>query len=140
MTDKARRYIEVKHKGQVYARKNQDWPYVTHCIAVAEPFTGDEVLEDAALLHDVVEDTGATLEEIEEQFGAEVAALVGTLTRRETESYAEYIERVGRDPKARQIKLVDLAHNLTHCVRPDAPAFTRNLIPRYLKAIKILTG
>jgi len=140
VTDKARRYIEEKHKGQVYARKNQDWPYVTHCIAVAEPFAGHEVLEDAALLHDVVEDADAALDDIEMQFGADVAALVDTLTRKENESYAEYIERVGRDPRARQIKLVDLAYNLTHCVRPDAPVYTRHLIPRYLKAIKALTG
>ena len=140
MTDEARRYIQEKHKGQIYPRRDCDWPYVTHCIAVAEPFAGDAIMEDAALLHDVVEDTDATLDGIEDQFGADVAALVGTLTRRETETYAEYIERVGRDPRARQIKLVDLAYNLTHCVRPDAPTFTRNLIPRYLKAIKALTG
>ena len=77
-------------------------PYIEHPIAVAalldEHGYGDEVLA-AALLHDVVEDSETTLDELREEFGDEVAGLVGALTDDESIDYyrerkAEHRERV----------------------------------------------
>lgn len=89
------------HAGQV-RNGSGGMPYVEHPIAVAsrldEHGYGEEVLA-AALLHDVVEDSGTTLDEIREEFGEEVAGMVGALTDDEAlDSYrerkAEHRERV----------------------------------------------
>ena len=89
------------HAGQV-RNGSGGMPYVEHPIAVAsrldEHGYGEEVLA-AALLHDVVEDSGTTLDEIREEFGEGVAGMVGALTDDEAlDSYrerkAEHRERV----------------------------------------------
>lgn len=72
----------MKHKGQY--RKYTGEPYVTHPIAVSELVREHGLSETAivaALLHDVVEDTDATLEEVWELFGEEVAEYVWYLTK-----------------------------------------------------------
>lgn len=91
----------VAHQGQV-RNGSGGMPYVEHPITVAarldEHGFGDEVLA-AALLHDVVEDSETTLEEVRGQFGDEVAGMVGALSDDESiDSYrerkAEHRERV----------------------------------------------
>lgn len=83
----------VAHRGQI-RNGSGGMPYVEHPMRVAalldEHGYRDEVLA-AALLHDVVEDSETTLEELHEQFGAEVAGLVGALT--DDESIDSYRER-----------------------------------------------
>jgi (p)ppGpp synthase/HD superfamily hydrolase len=92
---------KVAHDGQV-RNGSGGMPYVEHPVRVAalldEHGHGDEVLA-AALLHDVVEESETTLEELREQFGNEVAGMVGALTDDESvDSYrerkAEHRERV----------------------------------------------
>ena len=89
------------HAGQV-RNGSGGMPYVEHPVAVAalldEHGYGEEVLA-AALLHDVIEDSDTTLDELREPFGEEVAGMVGALTDDEAiESYrerkAEHRERV----------------------------------------------
>ncbi|MFL5872592.1 MAG: HD domain-containing protein [Solirubrobacterales bacterium] len=93
------------HEGQV-RNGSGGMPYIEHPIAVAARLEqhgyGDEVLA-AALLHDVVEDSGTTLDELRRLFGEEVAGLVGALTDDESlESYrerkAEHRQRVAAAP------------------------------------------
>ena len=74
---KALEFAKEAHKGTV--RKTSDTPYITHPIEVAEivaQMSSDEDVIIAALLHDVVEDTAYTLEDISKMFGDKVAALV----------------------------------------------------------------
>jgi len=93
------------HAGQV-RNGSGGMPYVEHPIAVAarleEQGYGDEVLA-AALLHDVVEDSETTLDELREKFGGEVAGLVGAMTDEEEidnyrERKAEHRERLAAAP------------------------------------------
>ncbi len=93
------------HAGQVRNGRG-GMPYVEHPIAVAarldEHGYGEEVLA-AALLHDVVEDSDTSLDEIREEFGEGVAGMVGALTDDEAlDSYrerkAEHRERVAAAP------------------------------------------
>jgi (p)ppGpp synthase/HD superfamily hydrolase len=66
-----------------------------------------------AVLHDVVEDTATTLDDLRrEGFSEEVVLVVEHLTHRDGENYDEYIERVGRNPAARRVKLADLEDNM----------------------------
>jgi (p)ppGpp synthase/HD superfamily hydrolase len=67
-----------------------------------------------AVLHDVVEDSDWTLETLTaEGFPAAVLAALDCLTRRPTESYAEFIDRVLTNPLATQVKQWDLVDNMT---------------------------
>ncbi|HET8955905.1 MAG TPA: HD domain-containing protein [Solirubrobacterales bacterium] len=95
------------HAGQV-RNGSGGMPYVEHPIAVAslldEHGYGEEVLA-AALLHDVVEDSGTELDDLRELFGDEVAGMVGALTDDESiepyrERKAEHRERVAAAPSS----------------------------------------
>jgi (p)ppGpp synthase/HD superfamily hydrolase len=66
-----------------------------------------------AVLHDVVEDSALTLDDLRQQgFPQEVLDAIDSLTRRAGESYAAFIERAGRNPIARRVKLADLEDNM----------------------------
>jgi (p)ppGpp synthase/HD superfamily hydrolase len=94
------------HEGQV-RNGSGGMPYVEHPISVAalldeQGYGGEEVLA-AALLHDVVEDSETTLDELREKFGSEVAGYVGVLTDDQSvddyrERKAEHRERVAAAP------------------------------------------
>ena len=90
--DKALCYATEKHSGQV--RKCSNIPYIVHPVEVASiiaTMSDDKELLAAALLHDTVEDTDATIEEIRELFGKRVSLLVLTETedKREGQSPEE---------------------------------------------------
>ena len=79
--DKALIFAVKAHGGKT--RKVSHLPYILHpaeVAAIAGTMTGDREVIAAAALHDVVEDTGVTAEEIEREFGARVAALVASET------------------------------------------------------------
>jgi len=87
-------------------------PYILHPLRVALPVRSDRE-RLAAVLHDVVEDTGVTLDGLRERGLDEgVVAAIETLTKREGEGYPAFIERVAQNPIARAVKLADLADNL----------------------------
>ena len=78
---RAYRFSEVRHAGQV--RRNGD-PYVTHCVQVAKILAElqlDSVTVASGLIHDVVEDTTASIEDVEREFGREIAQIVDGLTK-----------------------------------------------------------
>ena len=111
------------HEGQ--ARMSGE-PYITHPEAVAEILADlemDAVTLEAAFLHDVVEDTSASIEEIGRTFGAEVASLVDGVTklslledRSQLEQEAENLRKMflamAQDVRVILIKLADRLHNL----------------------------
>lgn len=79
--DNAIIYATKQHKGQV--RKREGTPYILHPLetaAIAYELTKDEDVVIAAILHDTVEDTDATIEDIENLFGPRVAELVASET------------------------------------------------------------
>jgi len=89
----------------------------------------------SALLHDVVEDSAVTLDDIERLFGLKVRRTVDLLTRRDGETYFDYIARVSSDDIATGIKLADLHDHLWQ----QRHTLPESLKPRYEKARKILT-
>jgi GTP pyrophosphokinase len=112
---------EAAHDGQ--KRKSGD-PYITHPLAVATVLAGlgmDTTTLVAALLHDTVEDTGATIESIVADFGPEVAHLVDGVTKidkvsfgdgAQAETIRKMIVAMARDPRVLVIKLADRLHNM----------------------------
>lgn len=97
------------HQGQ-YDKAGE--PYIGHCLEVAGAMTEPD-LAAAAFIHDIFEDTKYTQTDlIKYGISPDIVNLADILTRREDETYKEYIERVGKDPKARKIKIADLLHNM----------------------------
>ena len=101
-------------------------PFVSHPLGVAEILVSlqmDDITVAASLLHDVVEDTEVTLEEIQERFGPEVAALVDGVTKlsrlpfqskqeQQAESLRKMFLAMARDIRVIIIKLADRLHNM----------------------------
>jgi GTP pyrophosphokinase len=109
------------HKGQV---RRSGEPYVTHPLAVAEILADLGMLPTpivAALLHDLVEDTPATLETVRAEFGDEVALLVDGVTKLDKVKYGEAAQAesirkmviaMAKDARVLVIKLADRLHNM----------------------------
>ncbi|MBQ8603642.1 MAG: bifunctional (p)ppGpp synthetase/guanosine-3',5'-bis(diphosphate) 3'-pyrophosphohydrolase [Oscillospiraceae bacterium] len=84
------RFATDAHAGQL--RKGSDVPYIVHPMEVLQLLTdmnSDENLQIAGVLHDVVEDTPVTIEQVEEIFGREVARLVASHTEEKGKSWRE---------------------------------------------------
>src|SRR5215218_1881097 len=120
---RAFRFAAKAHAGQ---QRRSGEEFILHPYAVAricaELHLDDETIA-AALLHDVVEDTGISLEEVAEEFGDEVAQLVDGVTKltrvhfqsreqAEAENYRKMILAMAQDPGVILIKLADRLHNL----------------------------
>lgn len=101
---------EAAHAGQV---DKAGQPYVGHVRAVAAMLTehGDNAVM-AGLLHDIVEDTDVTLDQLRELgYPEEVVRAVDAVSRRDGETYMDLIRRAAADPLGRLVKLADNAHN-----------------------------
>src|ERR1700712_1508293 len=121
LIERAYNTAEKHHRGQV--RKSGD-PYITHPLAVTTILADIGMTEPtlvAALLHDTVEDTPYTLEELRKDFGAEVAQLVDGVTKLDKVKYgdsaqAETIRKMivamSKDIRVLVIKLADRLHNM----------------------------
>lgn len=119
------------HKDQ---RRKTGEPYIIHPIAVARIVAEELELGAnpviAAFLHDVVEDTDYTIEDIRERFGDDVAFLVGVVTKqkkdkyeksKQVDNYRQILASVQYDVRAILIKLADRLHNMRtlDSMRPD---------------------
>ena len=95
-------------------------PYIFHPIHLAESME-DEISCCAALLHDVVEDTSVTMEELAKEFPQEVIEVLQLLTHDDSTDYFDYVRAIKEHPIARKVKLADLAHNSdqSRCVGSD---------------------
>lgn len=107
LTKKAIRLAYAAHQGQT---DKSGLPYVFHPYHLAEQMT-DEITVCAAMLHDVVEDTSVTMEELEREFPKEVTKAVRLLTHKEGTDYFDYVRALRQNPVAKAVKLADLAHN-----------------------------
>ncbi len=120
---RAYEFSERVHRGQ---KRASGEPYFTHPVEVAKIIASlhlDAPSVATALLHDTVEDTLTTLEEIERQFGSEVATLVDGVTKisqisftsreeKQAENFRKMLLAMARDIRVILIKLADRTHNM----------------------------
>jgi guanosine-3',5'-bis(diphosphate) 3'-pyrophosphohydrolase len=134
-----------EHEHQV--RKDGRTPYVAHPVRVAMVVAlrfgvTDEATLSAALLHDVIEDTGTDYDDLDERFGPDVADIVACLTKDmrlvEAEREAAYDAQLAAGPvAARLIKLADVYDNLSDA--RDAAA-QRKLLGKVRRALDLAAG
>jgi hypothetical protein len=138
--EKALEIAAQAHAGQ---RDKEGLPYILHPLRVMHRVSG-EAAQLVAVLHDVVEDTSVTLDELKEAgCSSEVVAAVALVTHHREEPYAEYVIRCRGNPLARQVKLADLEDNslLSRAIlRQDREASDLARLRRYTLSYKFLTG
>ena len=119
---RAYKLADAAHKGQ---KRVSGEDYIIHPLAVAKILTDlqiDDITISAAILHDVVEDTTHTLDEMRERFGDEVAMLIDGVTKlgriqykskeeQQLESYRKMFLAMAKDIRVIMIKLADRQHN-----------------------------
>ena len=109
LTKKAMKLLYEKQGAQ---RDKSGLPYVFHPFHVAEQMT-DEYTTAAALLHDLVEDTDTTFEELADcGFPEGVIDALRLLTHPEGVDYFDYVRRLSGNAVARRVKIADLKHNM----------------------------
>lgn len=138
LTNKALVFAYNAHHGQL---DYNGIPYIFHPLHLAETMD-DEISCCAALLHDVVEDTSITLEELAQEFPKEVIDVLSLLTHREGVPYFDYVRNIKANPIAVKVKLADIAHNSdqTRCAGSDlTDAQLSYWREKYRKARSILT-
>lgn len=135
MTKKAMRIAYEAHHGQL---DKTGLPYIFHPFHMAETMTTENSVI-TALLHDVIEDTDMTLEDLaREGFSEDILTALNLLTHNPGEAYMDYISRLSTCPLARQVKLGDLRHNsdITRLDVIDEKMEKRQ--KKYAKAIQML--
>lgn len=148
--DKAKVFATAAHAAAAQLRKYTNEPYIVHPAEVAsiiESIEGSTVaMIAAAWLHDVVEDTGVTIEIIKAEFGEEIAELVGWLTdvsrpeqgNRATRKAIDRAHTAMASAEAQTIKLADLISNCTSIVEHDAD-FARTYLEEKRLLLEVLT-
>lgn len=135
-------FAAIKHKDQ-RRKDEQETPYINHPIGVAnilnqEGNIHDPVVIIAALLHDIIEDTNTTFEEIENQFGTEVCNIVKEVTDDKSLPKAErkklQIQNASKKShKAKLINLADKLYNLRDLQRAIPVGWSQDRVKEYFK-------
>ncbi len=135
LTKKAIRLAYEAHEGQT---DKCGLPYVFHPYHLAEQMKTEETVI-TALLHDVLEDTDRTMEDLAvEGFPKAVLNALALLTHDPQVPYMDYVANIKKDPIARAVKLADLTHNsdltrLDHVTKKDL-----DRVKKYQKAKALL--
>ena len=145
---RAYEFADAAHSAVKQMRKYSGEPYIVHPAEVASivatvPHTEEMLI--AALLHDTLEDTEATPEQIEAEFGAEVLELVEALTdvskpedgNRKVRKEKDRQHTKSGPPGAKTIKLADLISN-SHSIIPNDRAFAKLYIAEKKALLEVL--
>lgn len=106
------------HKGQT---DKVGVDYINHSLTVSKNCNTEQE-KIVALLHDVLEDTKLTKEDLLLFFDDEIVEAVCLLTHDERDSYIDYLSRIKNNETARNVKIQDLKHNMDLSRFPDGPS------------------
>ena len=135
MTKIALKLCFESHKNQT---DKSGMPYVFHPFHLAEQMT-DEKTTIVALLHDVIEDTEYTIEELRNLgFDDDVLTAISLLTHNSDIPYMEYVASIKTNKIAKAVKLADLRHNSDLTRLDIITEKDQKRAEKYLKAIKLL--
>jgi len=134
--DRAIELAKQHHEGQT---DKAGKPYIEHPLRVMNQVESEEE-KIVAVLHDIVEDTDISLDDLRnEGFSEKVVSAVECLTKQDGENYDSYIERISFNPLAVKIKLADLEDNSDLTRLPEVTDKDLERIEKYDKALEKLT-
>ena len=134
--DRAIELAKQHHEGQT---DKAGKPYIEHPLRVMSQVESEEE-KIVAVLHDIVEDTDISLDDLRnEGFSEKVVSAVECLTKQDGENYDSYIERISFNPLAVKIKLADLEDNRDLTRLPEVTDKDLERIEKYDKALEKLT-
>lgn len=135
MTKKALKLCFDAHKDQV---DKSGLPYVFHPFHLAEQMT-DENCVIVALLHDVMEDTDYTLNDLRAMgFSEDVLGALLLMTHKDDTPYLDYVKKLRNNPIAKTVKLADLRHNSDLSRLETVTEKDVQRVEKYKKAIALL--
>lgn len=138
-TRQVKKAINIAYNAHMGQTDKFGIPYIFHPIHVAESMDTEEECI-VAVLHDVVEDTSVTFEQLEKEFSNTIIEALKLITHDKKVDYMEYIKILKDNPIAKKVKLADLKHNadktrLEHLTPKD---ILRN--KKYERAIEFLNN
>lgn len=110
-TDLTRKAINIAYEAHAGQYDISGVPYIFHPFTVAMNMP-DETTTCAAILHDVVEDTSLSIDDLSKEFPVEVIDLIRILTHDKKEDYFDYIRKIKQNDRAVIVKLADIVHNM----------------------------
>ena len=138
-TELTRKAMKIAYNAHINQVDKSGVPYIYHPIHLAEQMdTETECI--VALLHDVVEDTDVTFEQLEQDFPEEVIEELKLLTHDKNTDYMEYVKKLKANPIAKKVKIADIKHNSdeTRLEKITVKDIARR--NKYKKALEILEG
>lgn len=135
LTKKALKLCFEAHKNQL---DKSGMPYVFHPFHLAEQMQSEETVV-VALLHDLVEDSNYTLEDLKEMgFPKSVVDAIELMTHTSDKEYMDYIALIKNNPIARTVKLADLKHNSDISRLDTVTEKDLKRVEKYAAAIELL--
>ena len=136
LTKKALKFCFEAHKDQL---DKTGMPYVFHPFHLAEGMD-DEISTVCALLHDVIEDTEYTFDDLFAMgFPGEVIEVLRLLTHDESKPYMDYVKRIAKNETAKKVKIADLMHNSDTSRLDTVDEWAEKRNAKYKEALRILT-
>lgn len=126
-----------KHQGQMYGDK----PYYYHLMGVVESVArkwgwDNKNILAVAILHDILEDTDVTFEDLVSLVGKDIATYVKGLTKVDGEDYHAYIERCKEHHYTKEVKIHDTLFNLTESIMAD----NKKRVKKYANQLQLLVA
>ena len=138
-TELTRKAMKIAYNAHINQVDKSSVPYIYHPIHLAEQMdTETECI--VALLHDVVEDTDVTFEQLEQDFPEEVIEELKLLTHDKNTDYMEYVKKLKVNPIAKKVKIADIKHNSDETRLEKITVKDIARINKYKKALEILEG
>ncbi len=138
-TKLTRKAMKIAYNAHINQVDKSEVPYIYHPIHLAEQMN-TEIECIVALLHDVVEDTDVTFEQLKQDFPEEVIEALKLLTHDKNTDYMEYVKKLKTNPIAKKVKIADIKHNAdeTRLEKITVKDIARR--NKYKKALEILEG
>lgn len=115
--NKALKAIHIAEKGHIGLKRKSGEPFISHPIRIANALVSlgveDEKILAIAILHDILEDTDLTKEDLLEDFDEDVVEAVELLTKKENLSLEDYYTNIFFNPRACVVKIADRCHNVS---------------------------
>ncbi len=111
-SEKIKTAMNIAFKAHLNQVDKNGYPYIAHPIHLAETMSSESATI-VALLHDVVEDSEVTFDDIKNfGFSIEIIEALKLLTHDKNADYTEYIKNINSNPLAKEVKIADLKHNM----------------------------